>query len=191
MINESKIEKAWEDIIQGLGLSLSDENFHETPKRMVKEYKEIFKGLDSEKEIDLILNKSFPSDYKGMVIIQNIECFSMCPHHFLPVSYKIDAAYIPGGRMLGLSKIPRIIELLAQRPVLQETLTEDIVKILTDKINSRGAIAVIRGKHLCMGMRGIKKPSAETVTSSISGIFLNPEENHNPKLEFLELLKRG
>lgn len=189
MINENKIEEAWKIIIEALGLDINDENFKETPKRIVKEYKEIFKGLDSEKEIDEILSKSFPSSYDGMVVIKDIECFSMCPHHFLPVTYKIDAAYLPGKKMLGLSKIPRIIELLAQRPVLQETLTDDIVKILTNNLKSKGAIAVVKGKHLCMGMRGIKKPQAETVTSSVSGLFLNPEENKNPKAEFLSFIK--
>lgn len=171
--------------ITGDSFSLSDPNFKETPTRIAKAFLEMCGGLGRENEVKDILNKNFPSDYKGMVIIDNIEVFSMCPHHFLPVKYKVDFGYIPNGQVLGLSKIPRFIELLASRPVLQEDFVTDIVSLFTECVKPEGCIVVVDGQHGCMQCRGAKQPNSSAITSEVYGSF----SNMATRTEFLELIK--
>jgi len=165
--------------------SLSDPNFKETPHRIAKAYLEMCSGLGRENEVKDILNKHFPSTYKGMVIIDNIEVFSMCPHHFLPVKYKVDFGYIPDGNVLGLSKIPRFIDLLAKRPVLQEDFVTDIIKYFTEAIKPEGCIVIVDGQHGCMQCRGVMQPNSSAITSEVFGSFTNIVT----RTEFLELIK--
>jgi len=188
-----KVKKAMELILQALneeyGLDLSDPNFTETPDRVMRAYKEIFAGLDkTDEKIKEIVSKSFPSDYDGIVLAKDIRAYSMCPHHFLPVEYSIDVAYIPtkGGQVLGISKLSRIAVLLAKRPVLQEKLTKDIVDTIMSIPGTQGAAAIVRGRHFCMIMRGAKQPESVTTTSSLAGVFMTKED---AKAELMQLLK--
>jgi len=183
---DKNIIKAWENIIESLGLDPKDPNFKETPKRILKSYYEIFEGVDNEDEIKKILSTAFPSDYKGMVIMDNIDCYSMCPHHFLPVHYTVHVGYIADKLVVGASKMPRLVEMLAKRPVLQETFTKEIVDNLMEHLKARGAMAVVTGEHYCMKMRGIKK-ACSMKTSSLAGSF----EMLDVRNEFLELIKLG
>lgn len=186
-INEKVIKESWENIITALGLDLNDANFKDTPNRIVKEYKEIFAGIDCKEEVEKILKTSFPTDYGGMVIEHPIICYSMCPHHFLPVTYEVSIGYIPSNGGLGLSKLPRLVELLGKAPKLQEDFTKEIVDSLQKAINPLGVMVVVKGQHLCMQMRGIKKPGCATTTSYFTGIF----REQNAREEFLKLIEHG
>jgi GTP cyclohydrolase I len=172
-------------LLKSLRIDLSDENFKETPFRMVRSFYELLEGLYNEKEIEDILSSVFPSNYDGIVIAENIHCFSICPHHFLPVEYFIDVGYISKKFALGLSKISRLVELLAKRPVLQEVLTKDIISSFEKYLNPEGAIVHVKGRHYCMSMRGVKQKNSYTITSSLMGVFNIPAT----RLEFEELLK--
>jgi GTP cyclohydrolase IA len=182
------VEEGWADILISLGIDLTDPNFFDTPKRVAKSYSELLYGLfpAAKKEIETQLSITFPCDYKGMIIIDNIHTWSFCPHHMLPVSYTINIGYIPDGVVLGASKLPRLATLLSKRPVLQEDLTQDIVEHLQKVAKPKGVICTVHGKHLCMSSRGIKQENSSMITSSVTGIFLTNEGDC--KEEFFTLL---
>jgi len=172
-------------IIDVLGLDKSDPNLSETPERVAKMYLEMFGGLAEGAEPDITF---FPNDeqYKAMVIERDIPFYSLCSHHFVPFYGHAHLAYIPNEKIVGLSKLPRILEFYARRPQLQERLTEQIAGFLSDKLHPQGVMVVIEARHLCVEMRGVKKSGALTVTSAIRGIFYNRPVRE----EFLDLLKR-
>lgn len=189
----SSIERGVHYILKGLrdefGLNLNDENFKDTPKRVARAYAEIFEGIqDTSKQVNEILDSGFPCQYDGMVIAKNIEAFSMCPHHLLPIKYEISAAYIPSknGKVIGISKLSRLVEILAKRPVLQESLCLDITYYLMQLHGCQGAACIVDGIHFCMAMRGVKQSGVHTITSSIKGIF---STESGVKQEFFELIK--
>ena len=184
------IENAWATILENLHIDLEDPNFKETPKRIAKMYDEIFAGLKPE-NMELLENhllKTFPCTNDEMVTIKGIETWSMCPHHFLPVHYWVDVAYLPDDKVLGVSKLPRVVDLLAKRPVLQEQYTQDIVDYLEQSLNPRGVAVRVKGVHLCMVMRGIKSFNSEVITTSMTGAF---KDNLITKQEFLQLIASG
>jgi GTP cyclohydrolase I len=172
-------------ILEELGLDLHDPNLQETDIRVAKMYLEIFHGLREGSEPKVTV---FPNDesYTGMVIEKEIPFYSMCSHHLLPFYGHAHIAYIPSTYIIGLSKLPRILEFYARRPQLQERLTEQVVTYLEEKLKPIGAMVVIEARHLCVEMRGVKKPGAVTVTSSIRGVFLEKAVRE----EFLDLLRR-
>ena len=182
-------------LLEGLGevtgdcskstIDLKDANFLKTPYRIAKSYVEMCQGLGKLHEVEDIFSTSFPSDYNGIILVDRIAANSMCPHHFLPVSYKVDFAYIPEKRMLGLSKIPRFIKLLAMRPVLQEDFTKEVIQLFLEHVKPQGAIAVVTGIHNCMKCRGIEVHDSAAITSEVAGVF----EESAPRQEFFELLK--
>ena len=185
--DDNKIEEGIKLVLTGLGLDLKDENLRETPKRVMKSYHEILGGLiNTDIRATEILNKAFPSNYHGMVTIGPIKVYSMCPHHFLPIQYSIYVAYIIKDKNVGLSKLPRLVELLAQRPVMQEVLTQDIVDYIEKILHPRGSAVVVKGIHGCMSCRGVKKSDAITTTSAMNGFF---RENIATKEEFLTFVK--
>jgi GTP cyclohydrolase I len=172
-------------IIDVLGLDKSDPNLSETPERVAKMYLEMFGGLAEGAEPDITF---FPNEeqYKAMVIERDIPFYSLCSHHFVPFYGHAHLAYIPNEKIVGLSKLSRILEFYARRPQLQERLTEQIAGFLSDKLHPQGVMVVIEARHLCVEMRGVKKSGALTVTSAIRGIFYNRPVRE----EFLDLLKR-
>lgn len=186
------IEKGMTLILKGLekefGLNINNENFKGTPKRVARAYYEIFEGINSEDELHNIAETSFPSEYGGMIIAKDIECFSMCPHHFLPVEYIVNVGYIPDKKTVGLSKLSRIVELLAKRPELQEMFTEDISKTLERELKPKGIIVQVKGRHMCMAMRGVKQRNCWTLTSNITGVF---KTDPTVKEEFALMIKNG
>jgi len=186
----SKIETASHHMLMGLkeefGLDLTDPNFKDTPKRIARAYYEIFEGINATEEIENILSTGFPSNYDGMIIAEDIHCFSMCPHHFLPVEYHVNLAYIPSNEVLGISKLSRLVELLAKQPKLQEDFTKDISNFIENYLNPKGVIVQVRGRHFCMVMRGVKQSNCWTLTSSITGDFNNLETRN----EFQSLLNK-
>lgn len=185
----SSIEKGMRYILEGLqqafGLDLQDENFRDTPQRVARAYYEIFEGIkDTKKQVKDILSSFFVSKNDEMIICKNIKVYSMCPHHFLPVEYDISVAYIPNGKVLGISKLCRLVELLAKRPVLQEKLTEEITDSL-QSIDVKGSACKVEGIHFCMKMRGVKQQNSKMITSSLEGVFL---DDADVRMEFMNLI---
>jgi GTP cyclohydrolase I len=172
-------------ILRELGLDLSDPNLAETDRRVAKMYAEMFAGLAEGAEPAVT---TFPNDesYSAMVMEKQIPFYSMCAHHLVPFYGHAHIAYIPAGRIIGLSKFSRILEFYAKRPQLQERLTEQVVGYLEEHLQPQGAMVVIEARHLCVEMRGVKKPGALTVTSAIRGIF----HQRSQREEFLDLLRR-
>ena len=181
----AEIAARMREIIALLGLDLSDPNLVETPDRVAKMYLEMFRGLSEGAEPKITV---FPNDerYSAMVIEKDIPFYSLCSHHFVPFYGHAHLAYIPNDKIVGLSKMPRIVEFYARRPQLQERLTEQIAGFLEDQLVPQGVMVVIEARHLCVEMRGVKKPGALTVTSAIRGIFYNRPVRE----EFLDLLNR-
>jgi GTP cyclohydrolase IA len=172
-------------IIELLGLDLADPNLVETPERVAKMYLELFAGLSEGAEPRVTF---FPNDerYTSMVMEKDIPFYSLCSHHFVPFYGHAHVAYIPNASIVGLSKMARIVEFYARRPQLQERLTEQIASFMAEKLDPQGVMVVVEARHLCVEMRGVKKPGALTVTSAIRGIF-----NTKPvREEFLDLLNR-
>jgi len=146
-------------------------NFAETPERVARAYCEIFSGLMANGEqVKDILAKTFPAKSEEMVTVGPIATWSVCAHHFLPVQMKIWVAYVPNSKVLGLSKLARLAELIAKRPGLQEDVTAEIAEALQNGLRPKGSACLIRGRHLCMEMRGVKK-SAITTSTALRGVF--------------------
>ncbi len=171
-------------ILTNLGLDLRDPNLAETDRRVAKMYIEMFHGLSEGAEPKVT---TFPNEegYSHMVMEKQIPFYSMCAHHLVPFYGHAHIAYIPRDSILGLSKFARILEFYAKRPQLQERLTEQVVTYLEAKLNPLGAMVVIEARHLCVEMRGVKKPGALTVTSALRGIF----HQKTVREEFLDLLR--
>jgi len=168
-----------------MNLDRSDPNLKETPERVARMYLEMFHGLKEGAEPEITM---FPNDehYSSMVMERDIPFYSMCAHHFVPFYGHAHIAYIPNHRIVGLSKIPRILEFYAKRPQIQERLTEQVADYLWSRLDPLGAMVVIEARHLCVEMRGVKKPGALTVTSAIRGCF----EEIKAREEFLSFLGR-
>jgi len=172
-------------ILSALGLDLTDPNLVETDLRVAKMYLEMFHGLAEGAEPKVT---TFPNQegYSHMVMEKRIPFYSLCAHHLVPFYGHAHIAYIPRERILGLSKFSRILEFYAKRPQLQERITEQVVTYLDEKLQPQGAMVVIEARHLCVEMRGVKKPGAMTVTSALRGIF----HQRQVREEFLDLLRR-
>ena len=173
-------------ILTELKLDPADPNLRETDVRVAKLYLEMFHGLKEGSEPRVT---TFPNEeeYGHMVMERDIPFYSMCAHHLVPFYGRAHIAYIPRERIIGLSKFGRILEFYAKRPQLQERLTEQVVGFLEEKLNPMGAMVVIEAHHLCVEMRGVKKPGALTVTSAIRGAF----HQRTVREEFLDLLRRS
>jgi GTP cyclohydrolase IA len=183
--SEQRLAAHVRGILTELGLDLDDPNLRETDRRVTQMYREMFSGLREGAEPAVT---TFPNDehYSAMVMEKQIPFYSMCAHHLVPFYGHAHIAYIPGDRILGLSKFARILEFYAKRPQLQERLTEQVVAFLEQELQPQGAMVVIEARHLCVEMRGVKKPGAVTVTSAIRGSFYKKEVRE----EFLDLLGR-
>lgn len=182
-MDKEKIEKAVTMILEAIGEDTEREGLLETPKRVAKMYEEIFSGLNQTAEEHL--SKTFELVDGSMVIEKDIPFYSMCEHHLLPFWGKAHIAYLPNGRVAGLSKLARTVELYAKKPQLQERLTMEIADALMEYLSSEGALVVIEAEHMCMNMRGVKKPGTSTMTSIARGKF---ETDLNLKNEAYRLM---
>jgi len=174
------------EIIRILGLCPDqDPNLINTDRRVARMYLDIFSGLDEGTRPKLT---TFPNEehYTSMVMEKEIPFYSMCAHHFVPFYGHGHIAYIPNEKIVGLSKLPRLLDFFARRPQVQERLTEQVAAVLEEELKPQGVMVVIEARHLCVEMRGIKKPGAVTVTSAIRGIFLEKAVRE----EFLDLMRR-
>ena len=180
-----KVERATRSLLEALGLDLGDPNLADTPGRMARAYEELFGGLrGSEPEL-----RSFPNaeSYSQVVAVTGIPFYSLCAHHFLPFFGTAHVGYVPGDRVVGLSKLARVVDHFARRPQIQERLTEQVIDLLERRLSPRGAMVVIEGRHFCMEMRGVAKPGTVTTTSAIRGAF----EDERTRQEFLGLVRTG
>ncbi|ERM93361.1 GTP cyclohydrolase I [Caldanaerobacter subterraneus subsp. yonseiensis KB-1] len=170
MIDKEKIKKAVREILEAIGEDPDREGLLETPDRVARMYEEIFSGLHTDVK-DVI--KIFQEDeHQEIILVKDIPLYSMCEHHLLPFIGVAHVAYLPRkGRILGLSKVARIVDVLSKRPQLQERLTSEIADTIMEAVNPLGVAVVIEAEHLCMTMRGVKKPGSKTVTSALRGIF--------------------
>jgi GTP cyclohydrolase I len=171
MIDEDKIEKAVSMILEAIGENPEREGLVGTPRRVAKMYEEIFGGLSEDPREPL--KTCFVEDrHDEMVIVKDISFYSMCEHHLLPFYGKAHIVYIPKeGRIVGLSKLVRVVELISRRPQLQERITSKIADIIMEVLDPKGVVVVVEAEHLCMSIRGVKKPGATTITSAVRGIF--------------------
>ncbi|MBA7551863.1 GTP cyclohydrolase 1 [subsurface metagenome] len=178
------IEDKIKDIIRFIGDDPNREGLKETPKRMIKSWKELFSGY---KENPKELIKTFKEGTcNEMVILKDIDFFSMCEHHFLPFFGKIFLGYVPNGRVVGVSKLVRLIEVYSRRLQIQEKMTTEIADTLMDGLKPLGVMVVCKAQHLCMISRGVKKQNVIMVTSAVRGVFDKEIETRN---EFMELIK--
>ena len=176
-MDKDKIKPGVQLIIEGIGEDASREGLVETPDRIARMYEEIFAGLNENASVHL--SKTFSTQNTDMIIEKDITFYSMCEHHFLPFYGKAHIAYIPNGRVAGLSKLARTVEVYARRPQLQERMTVQIADAIMENLDAKGAMVIIEAEHMCMTMRGIKKPGSRTVTISSKGIFTEDAELRN------------
>lgn len=180
------IENDIYEILKKIGEDPQRDGLRKTPKRVASAFKELFAGYNV--DVDDILNGAFfKVDYKEMVIVKDISFYSMCEHHMLPFFGKVHIAYIPQGIIVGLSKIPRLVEVFSRRLQIQERMTVEISKILYDKLKPKGVGVVVEAQHMCMTSRGIKNTTSVAITSSMLGVF---EKDPKVRSEFLTLIKR-
>ena len=172
-------------ILEGIGEDLEREGLVETPERIARMYEEVFSGLG--KDAEEILSKTFVVENNDLVIEKDITYFSMCEHHIIPFYGKAHIAYIPRGRVAGLSKLARTVELYAKKPQLQERLSSEIADAIMKYLDAEGVMVVVEGEHMCMTMRGVKKPGTKTVTTSYRGIF---KEDATLRREVMMLLQK-
>ena len=169
MVDKKKIEEAVTMLLEGIGEDPSREGLKDTPARIARMYEEIFAGMDENAKTHL--SKRFTCDNSEIVLEKDITFYSMCEHHLLPFYGKAHVAYIPDGEVVGLSKLARTVEVFAKRPQLQERMTAQIADAIMNELGCKGAMVVIEAEHMCMTMRGIKKPGATTVTCVSRGSF--------------------
>jgi len=173
-------------LLAELGEDPSREGLLDTPKRVEKSLRFLTHGYAA--DVDAVLNNAlFTVDYNEMVIVKDIDFYSLCEHHLLPFFGKCHVAYIPQGRVLGLSKIPRLVEIFARRLQVQERLTNQVAETLREKVRPLGVAVVMEASHLCMSMRGVEKQNSVAVTSAMLGVF---QHDARTRMEFLDLIKR-
>jgi GTP cyclohydrolase IA len=172
-------------LLAEMGEDPSREGLLDTPKRVEKAFKFLTSGYDA--DIDQVLNNAlFTVDYSEMVIVKDVDFYSLCEHHLLPFFGKCHVAYIPSTKVIGLSKIPRVIDVFARRLQVQERLTNQIAETISEKISPLGVAVVVEATHLCMSMRGVEKQNSFAVTSAMLGAF---RASARTRMEFLELIK--
>jgi GTP cyclohydrolase I len=186
MIDQSKIRAAVRLILEAIGEDPDREGLKGTPDRVAKMYAEVFAGLHSDPHIHLA-TCFYEEQHDEMVLLKDISLYSMCEHHLLPFYGKAHVAYIPNQtRITGLSKLVRVVETLSRRPQLQERLTTQIADTIMSALCAKGVVVVVEAEHLCMSIRGVKKPGSLTVTSAVRGIF---RKNHLTRAEAFSLIK--
>lgn len=184
MIDQEKIRKAVRLLLEGIGEDPDRDGLAETPDRVARMYGEIFSGMDADGSEPLA--KVFRVDNSEMVLEKDIVFYSMCEHHMMPFYGKAHIAYVPDGKVVGLSKLARTVELFAARLQLQEQMTGQIADAVMRYLNPRGVMVVLEAEHLCMTMRGVKKPGSRTVSIAARGVF---EENTGLQNRFFQMLQ--
>ena len=182
-MNKEKIMEGVKLILEGMGEDVNREGLIETPDRIARMYMEIFEGIG--KNAKEVLSKTFSVENNDLVLEKDITFFSMCEHHLVPFFGKVHIAYIPKGKVAGLSKLARTVEIYAKKPQLQERLTTEIADALMKYLDAEGAMVVIEAEHTCMTMRGVKKPGSKTVTTTYRGVFREDMELRREVMNFI------
>ena len=183
----SKLAEAYHSILDGIGEDVQREGLLKTPERVSKALAFMTSGMDTNPS-EILNSALFTEDNDEMVIVRDIEVFSLCEHHMLPFFGKAHVAYIPDGKIVGLSKIPRVVDAFARRLQVQERLTEQIRDCIHDTLHPKGVAVVIEAQHLCMQMRGVEKQGCVTTTSAFTGSFLDDPKTRK---EFISLIDRS
>jgi GTP cyclohydrolase I len=183
-VDLKRIERAVREILIAVGEEPDREGLRETPSRVARMYAEMFRGLRADPRVHL--QKVFTQKYDEIVLIKNISFESMCEHHLLPFFGQAHVAYLPKGKVVGLSKIPRVVEDVVHRPQIQEGITVQLADLLMGELDARGVGVVVEAEHTCMTIRGVRKPGSVCTTSAMRGIF---KENPTTRAELMALLR--
>jgi GTP cyclohydrolase I len=186
VIDEAQIKRAMTSIIKAIGEDPEREGLKDTPRRVADMYAELFAGLNMDPKEELKVG--YEQGHREMVIVRDITFYSMCEHHLLPFFGTVHVGYIPdvSGRIVGISKLARVVEIIAHRPQVQERMTTEIADAVMEGLKPSGVAVVVHAEHMCMMMRGVKKPGSNIVTSAIRGIFLNKATS---RAEFFSLIQ--
>jgi GTP cyclohydrolase I len=182
-VDHARIEAAVREILAAVGEDPDREGLQETPARVARMYAEVFAGLHRDPRE--YLQKTFAQKYDEMVLVKDIQFESMCEHHLLPFFGRAHVAYLPNGRIVGLSKLARVVEALARRPQVQERITEDLADLLMTELDARGVGVILEATHTCMTVRGVRKPDSVTTTSAMRGSF---RDSPSSRAELLSLV---
>ena len=184
MIDQRRIEEAVNSILEAIGEDPKREGLVDTPRRIAEMYSELFMGLDQDPKEELTV--SYEEGHHEMVILRDIPFYSMCEHHLLPFYGLVHIGYIPNGSIIGMSKLARVVEVLSRRPQLQERLTTQIAETILEALNPDGVAVVIQAEHMCMTLRGVKKPGSNVITSATRGLFRSKAAT---RAEFMSLVQ--
>jgi GTP cyclohydrolase I len=184
VIDHARIEAAVREILLAVGEDPQREGLRETPARVARMYAEIFSGLHRDPRE--LLRKTFTQKYDEMVLVKDIGFESVCEHHLLPFLGKAHIAYLPHGKIVGLSKLARVVEVLSRRPQVQERMTEELADLLVNELSARGVGVILEASHTCMTIRGVRKPDSLCITSAMRGTF---RENQATRTELLSLVR--
>lgn len=179
-----KLAGFYKEILPEIGEDPTREGLVKTPERVAKALKFLTHGYELE-PAEILKSAMFAEDYSEMVLVKDIEVYSMCEHHMLPFFGKVHVAYIPNGHIVGLSKIPRVVDAFARRLQVQERLTKEILHCIQDTLNPLGVAVVMEASHMCMQMRGVEKQNSKTTTSAFTGVFM---DNLKTREEFMKLI---
>ncbi|MCM1123801.1 MAG: GTP cyclohydrolase I FolE [Eubacterium sp.] len=185
MVDQKKIEEAVRLLLEGIGEDVTREGLADTPNRIARMYEEIYKGMDEDPALHL--SKTFTVENNGIVVEKDITFYSTCEHHMLPFYGKAHIAYVPDGRVVGLSKLARTVEVFARRLQIQEQMTAQIADAVMDNLKPQGVMVMLEAEHMCMTMRGVAKPGSQTVTMAARGCF---EDNMQMQQYFFEMIRR-
>ncbi len=186
MVDHKKVQEAVRMLLEAIGEDVDREGLRETPERIARMYDEIYGGMDEDASVPL--SKVFTAENSEMVLERDIVFYSTCEHHLLPFFGHAHVAYIPDGKVVGLSKLARTVEVFARRPQIQEQMTAQIADAVMECLAPRGVMVVVEAEHMCMTMRGIKKPGSKTVTCATRGEFCDNEKLQN---RFFRMLRMG
>ena len=185
-VDKPRIAAAVREILLAVGEDPDRDGLRETPERVARMYEEMFGGLRTDAAV--VLRKTFVQKYDEMVLVKDIGFESMCEHHLLPFLGKAHIAYLPNGRIVGLSKLARLVEVLAHRPQVQERMTEHLADLVFQELDARGVGVVLEASHTCMSIRGVRKVNSLCTTSAMRGVF---QSNSATRSEFMALIRTG
>lgn len=188
-IDHARIERAVREILLAVGEDPDREGLRETPARVARMYAEMFSGLKQDPRQHL--RKAFMEKYDEIVLVRDIAFNSVCEHHLLPFMGRAHIAYLPDGRVLGLSKLARLVEVVSHRPQVQERLTETIADLLVDELGAKGVAVVVEATHTCMTIRGVRKPGSVAVTSAMKGLFRSNLSSRSEVMTLIYGNRRG
>lgn len=185
MVDQKKIEQAVRLLLEGIGEDINREGLADTPNRVARMYEEIYKGMEEDASVHL--SKTFSVDSNEIVVEKDITFYSTCEHHLMPFYGKAHIAYLPDGRVVGLSKLARTVEVYARRLQIQEQMTTQVAEAIMEYLQPQGVMVMVEAEHMCMTMRGVAKPGSRTVTMAARGCF-----QENPQLQqyFFEMIRR-